>query len=398
MRLIKDSKPVVLNTAPNNPKTRDMTPIRAKTPNNLGKTLTAPVNINNVVNIVNNNYNNIIPPQKVVSRNHQGQIKNVSLYSNGPYSKEQTERKSMSNTALQSIDPSKVQNMVLDKAINNISNYTEESFDIVNYQSNIYPNNNPNNYFKPKDMVNYKSSIYENLNDKSKGKSIHKKMMRSYDIPSEDDKIRYERGNGNQRSITVGRNDKLFDSQTGKAQGTYSEGPVTDERKDEMNNYVNNHLASNASNDFNALSGKDYSNYEFIPYPKKNIFAKNDIYNLSNRFINDESRHHHSFQHNPNYKFIEKIREDKLKQANFDKKWFWRLNDNAIYVLVSFLSNQYEDLLRANKSLGTKLCLSLNNKFEGMIGVFREKYKEVLELQEFYFKQTNFKKGKTTCK
>jgi hypothetical protein len=458
-----------------------------------------PVNINNVVNIVNNNYNNIITPtSKVVSRNknYQGQIKNVSLYSYGPPSKEEdhdhdadhdpepepesyqkyqkrnqnlifqqneenqqnqqneeneetqqneeTHRKSDDNTALHSGDPGhRIQNQALDKAINNITNQTEESFEIGSYPVRNLSvcesshTNISNNVSLSRQNLNHTGmgintqysqshknqlySHYESLNDKgdkspNKSKSMRKKLMRSgrsNDIPSED---RNERGGGvyYQKGITVGRSDQLLDSQFGRIynqreSNTYddNDGPVTDERKDEMNNqYLANHMTSNLSNDFQTLSAKEnynytsgnHNNYEYIPYPKKNIFTKNPPCNLSNRFINDESRHQNSFQNNMNYKFIEKIREEKMKQTSFDKKWFWKLSDNAMYNLVAFLSNQYDDLIKSNKSFGTKICLSMNNKFESVISIFREKYKEVLDLQEYYFKQTNFRKGRSTCK
>lgn len=444
-----------------------------------------PVNINNVVNIVNNNYNNIItPPLKAASRNinYQGQIKNVNLYSYGPPSRsedsepipqsypypqnhnkvqipqrndtgvqnEETERKSEDNTALNSAEPGqRIQNKVLDKAMNNLTNQTEESFEIATYpvknisvcessHTNISNNVsisrqnfdhtgmgmglNTHHHSQSQKIQLY--SHYESLNDRgdkipNKSKSMRKKLMRSvrsHDIPSEEALERSNERGGMfyQKGITVGRNDQLLDSQFGRIynhreSNTYDEndGPATDERRDEMNNnYLVNHMTSNLSNDFNTLSAKEYNhhisgnhnNYEYIPYPKKNIFTKNPPCNLSNRFINDESRHQNSFQNNMNYKFIEKIREEKLKQVSFDKKWFWKLNDNAMYNLVSFLSNQYDDLIKSNKSLGTKICLSMNNKFENIVKIFREKYKEVLDLQEYYFKQTNFRKGRSSSK
>lgn len=128
---------------------------------------------------------------------------------------------------------------------------------------------------------------------------------------------------------------------------------------------------------------------------RDNIFYNNPSWLLSNRLINDEKNYlnRQITINKPDYKFLEKVREDSQKAIVMKTKFFLELNEDAFYNLLSFIYDQYKILIQINKLIQRKVCLTLNCKFERVVREFRENYGDVLELQEFYFKPIEIKKS-----
>ena len=127
---------------------------------------------------------------------------------------------------------------------------------------------------------------------------------------------------------------------------------------------------------------------------RDNIFYNNPNWLLSNRLINDEKNYlnRQATMTIPNYKFLDQIREDSRKAVAMRTKNFISLNDDAMYNLLAFIYDHYKVITKINKYLERKICLTMNNKFENVINSFREKYREIFELHEFYFHHSEVKR------
>ena len=97
-----------------------------------------------------------------------------------------------------------------------------------------------------------------------------------------------------------------------------------------------------------------------------------------------------------NVKFINNIK-DEIKHKIFSTKSFLELNDYCMYNILSFSFPYYDILVQTNKILKKKIHITLNNKFNETIRIFRNLYSEHLELQEYYFKPKYIKKHKNQC-
>jgi hypothetical protein len=285
-----------------------------------------PVNINNVVNIVNNNYTNIITPA-IINANISDTKSSSQTSSN-----DDTQR---GNIRFET--PFAVESCLKESSQRSTHSY--------------------------KDFM-----IQNNLESNKFIKSSHL-ITNSDNIPSEADVV-YNRSD---------YDDKI------KVKGfkNYVKQPT---RSDD------DQVSANERTSF--IHEEDYIDKN-IYNQKSNIFINNPAYILSNRLINDECRHHHTLYKKTDYKFIQKIREDKLKFQTFSLKSFLKLSDYSMFTILSFIYNHYDELIKSHKILAKKIYLSLNNIFIHIINTFKSKFSDILELQEFYFKHIPFKKGKS---
>jgi hypothetical protein len=310
-----------------------------------------PVRINNVVNIVNNNYNNLITHHSSLQKD----IANLISGNTSSLSSDLTERKSTLNSKVNI----RMANIELKDALNSFSK--NDSFDYKNY------------YY---------------LSEISGLKGINATKLGISDV--NDEKSHY--------SGIPEENPEYQE---------IDEGSIVDYKKELTSYFSKKKVVATEDNEQRRLENSsilENCHPDIYSYSKMNsLFHSNPSYNLSSRLINDETRHHHTIKKESEFKFIERIREDKLKSPLFKLSSFWLLSDDSMYNLLSFLFEQYDELIKGNKSLAKKICLTLNNKFEVLIKSFCENFNSVLELQEFYFKKTDFKKSnfkmkKNKCK
>lgn len=138
-----------------------------------------------------------------------------------------------------------------------------------------------------------------------------------------------------------------------------------------------------------------FENFAMHQINTRNLFVNNPVYDLSSRLINDEKANQPQMvKYIKNLKLIDNIKKDG-KNNYLNIKKFWLLNDDCICNILSFSFQYFQEMIKSNMYLAKKLYLTLNNKFAHVIHIFREKYKEYLELEEFLFRPGVVKKHRT---
>ncbi len=127
----------------------------------------------------------------------------------------------------------------------------------------------------------------------------------------------------------------------------------------------------------------------------RSLFVNNPVCDLSSRLVNDEKAQKPQLvKYTKNLKFIDNIKKNR-KNNYLSIKKFWQLNDECICNILSFSFQFFQEMIKSNIYLAKKLYLMLNNNYCQVIHVFREKYKEYLELEEFIFRPVVIKKHRT---
>ncbi len=126
-------------------------------------------------------------------------------------------------------------------------------------------------------------------------------------------------------------------------------------------------------------------------YTMDRYVNQTDCYDLSARLINDENKELQSTSDFKGYGFINKIKEE-IKHKLINSRNFLEIHENAMFNLLSYSYPFYDKLINTNKVLKKKIHMTLNNKFNNSIHMFRNLYADYLELQEYYFKPKYIKK------
>ena len=116
----------------------------------------------------------------------------------------------------------------------------------------------------------------------------------------------------------------------------------------------------------------------------KNLFFYNPEYNLSTRLLNDEKDRNKLLPPNSDVKLLTNVREKRTTKL-INSKNILKLSENSFLNILSFCFDNYDKIVASCKVLAFKTHVTLFNKFGLLIDQFREKYKEELELQEYYF-------------
>lgn len=174
------------------------------------------------------------------------------------------------------------------------------------------------------------------------------------------------------------------------------------------------HLQSQKYN-INAIINMMHSNYKKIVEfnddddeednvnNNKNNNNHRNIYNSfisSSNSTNDEnvSKESYCFLLSSSYKFISSSNNNNNNAHKKNNKIpiikLLQLQDKSIYTMLYYIYNQYNSLLLSHEFIANKIVLSLTHLFKDSIELFKFTYKLVVELQEFYFKYSQFKKGK----
>ena len=91
---------------------------------------------------------------------------------------------------------------------------------------------------------------------------------------------------------------------------------------------------------------------------------------------------------------MDKIYEKKSDKLLINPRNFLKLSDNSFFNFLTFSYDSYEKMISSNHIIEYKLHSTLANKFSKVIEDFRLKYRNELELQEYYFKYDSIKKRK----
>lgn len=127
----------------------------------------------------------------------------------------------------------------------------------------------------------------------------------------------------------------------------------------------------------------------------RNLFVNNPLYDLSSRLINDEKNTmQQTLPKFTDFKLIGNIKKDK-KNDYLNLRKFWLLSDEAICNILSFSFNFFQEIIKSNIYIAKKVYLALSNKFSHLVHIFRHKYNDYLELEEFVFRPNVVKRHRT---
>ena len=119
-------------------------------------------------------------------------------------------------------------------------------------------------------------------------------------------------------------------------------------------------------------------------------FIKQPIYDISSRFLNEESINTKHILPNKKFYFIEDIEEEIKKMPFFSFKKILNLSNDSLYNLISYSYDNYSSIISINNLLKKKIEKSLKNKFEHAIQDFKHKYSSFLKVIDFNFIQKDF--------
>ena len=190
------------------------------------------------------------------------------------------------------------------------------------------------------------------------------------------------------------------------------------EKINKINNISNisNISKKNSDDSLNNSSEVDKENVDtFEKYALYNInnrklFDNNPNYDLSSRLINDEiinipnpviigdQKEIKSFEvlklksikTVSNKNNLNNIDNEKKQFLNFTK--FLSLDDDIILNILGFSFPFFSEIVKSTRHIARRFHLALNNKYANLIYLCRESFKEHLELEEFIFKPSFYKR------
>ena len=119
-------------------------------------------------------------------------------------------------------------------------------------------------------------------------------------------------------------------------------------------------------------------------------FIKQPIYDISSRFLNEESINTKHILPNKKFYFIEDIEEEVKKMPFINFKKILNLTDDSLYNLICYSYDNYSSIISINNLVKNKIEKALKNKFEHAIQDFKHKYNSFLKVIDFNFIQKDF--------
>ena len=164
-------------------------------------------------------------------------------------------------------------------------------------------------------------------------------------------------------------------------------------------------LSKSSLNDMLSGSNAEKNNLLFSKFNSellgnKNSFGLNPLYrhscsyNLSTRLLDDEYTHKCMKtlpNEENNYKFITAFTEtnkEEGEKVEMNKEVYenlLKMNNNTLYYLLFFLYDDINSIQYINKQMHKKIKEVLRYKHRSMIEQFKEKYKDILELQSYSY-------------
>lgn len=167
----------------------------------------------------------------------------------------------------------------------------------------------------------------------------------------------------------------------------------------------NQNISKCSLNDILSGSNAEMNNLLFSKFNSellgnKNSFGLNPLYrhscsyNLSTRLLDDEYTHKNMKilpKEENKYKFITAITETNAEEgekAEMNKELYeniLKMNNNTFYYLLFFLYDDINSIQKLNKKMYKKIKDVMLYKHRSMIEQFKEKYKDILELQSYSY-------------
>ena len=119
-------------------------------------------------------------------------------------------------------------------------------------------------------------------------------------------------------------------------------------------------------------------------------FIKQPIYDISSRFLNEETINTKNILPSKKFLFIEDI-ENKIKNMPvINLKKMLSLNNECLFNLISYSYDNYSNIISIHELVKKKLEKTLKAKFQHAINDFRHKYGSFLNVLDFSFNQKKF--------
>ena len=119
-------------------------------------------------------------------------------------------------------------------------------------------------------------------------------------------------------------------------------------------------------------------------------FIKQPIYDISSRFLNEETINTKVILPNKKFLFIDDIEEKIKNMPLINLKKMLSLNNECFYNLISYSYDNYSNIILIHNLVKKKFQKSLKAKFQHIINDFRHKYGTFLNVLDFDFKQKKF--------
>jgi hypothetical protein len=157
---------------------------------------------------------------------------------------------------------------------------------------------------------------------------------------------------------------------------------------------VTEYLNTNNEDDFNLENMIQM--YTMDRFKNMRRDAERSQYDLSEYYVNDENKDLKDTMTSKDYGFINKIKNE-IKFKLFDTRAFLELRDDPMFNILSFCYPFYDKMIQINKVIKKKIHITLNNKFNHTIQLFRNLYSDYLDLQEYLFQPKYIIKNRTKC-
>ena len=119
-------------------------------------------------------------------------------------------------------------------------------------------------------------------------------------------------------------------------------------------------------------------------------FIKQPIYDISSRFLNEETINTKVILPNKKFLFIDDIEEKIKNMPVINLKKMLSLNNECFYNLISYSYDNYSNIISIHNLVKKKFQKSLKAKFQHIINDFTHKYGTFLNVLDFDFKQKKF--------
>lgn len=170
------------------------------------------------------------------------------------------------------------------------------------------------------------------------------------------------------------------------------------EKSNLVNKSYSSHLSKKSNEENDSENFDSFEKYAMYQVNDRKLFDNNPQHDLSGRIVNDERMVDSKRSLLPQ-KETKSLKVLNNKQNNVNRKEdflnfkkFLFLDDNTILNILDFSFPFFSEIMKSSKHIARKFHLALNNKYANFIYMFRDIFKDILELEEFLFKDSNYKK------
>ena len=162
-------------------------------------------------------------------------------------------------------------------------------------------------------------------------------------------------------------------------------------------NGINNNIHNNKNKNKKVSTGETFLQQIFIPFRSYNYERKRTEVDANGLLDDDEYNQENRQKMLKNvskYYFIEDIIDKNNNYISLSFEKFIKLNKNILYRIFSFVFDNYKNLLNSSKSIRYLITNMLNEKFRNCINDFKNKYNNILLLENYYYNIHQFNKQK----